>query len=93
MNPYQPPQPGGDAANPDLMTPRWVIAWLVVAMLSPCYGCGPFSPVPMVLAVLALLKRESDPKLARRLNRATIACVLAGPLTVLFFYGVWYALD
>ncbi|MEZ4373472.1 MAG: hypothetical protein R3B07_21810 [Polyangiaceae bacterium] len=83
MNPYLPPVPGGDFPPPqaqsqgDGPSQTRCIVWLVLSCLTIC-GCGIFFVIPVGLSIVALVKREQDPKLALLLNRIAIGCVITG---------------
>ncbi|MCA9631447.1 MAG: hypothetical protein KC766_27505 [Myxococcales bacterium] len=93
MNPYQPPVPG--VAPPALPPPgveaptqTWLTIWMVLSVLSICLGCGLLAVLPITLSVIALTKRESDPKLSRTLNRISIVLVCLGFVLLLVSIGL-----
>ncbi|MEZ4373473.1 MAG: hypothetical protein R3B07_21815 [Polyangiaceae bacterium] len=51
--------------------------WLVLSILSFICGCGILAVIPIALSIVALVKREQEPKLALTLNRFAMGCVIA----------------
>lgn len=82
MNPYQPPVPGGAFPPPQTLgggpSQTRCIVWLVLSCVSLLCGCSLLAIIPITLSIIALVKRESDPKLALLLNRIAIGCVSLG---------------
>ncbi|MGE0327405.1 MAG: hypothetical protein AB7K71_25155 [Polyangiaceae bacterium] len=79
MNPYLPPMPGGDFPPPQAQgagpSQTRCVVWLVLSCLSLC-GCGLLCVIPIGLSIVALVKRESDPKLSLITNRIAMGCVI-----------------